>query len=172
GDDTHRSSDGIAVRLGSDKPEANAAISTELVIPVQVSGAVVRSQQQVEVAITIEVPIGQPAANLRPLEPSSKLGGDIAKLACTIVQKQKRWLSIAHVATNVAHGFVDVSVRHGKVKPAVQVGIEKNTSEAQAILGSPAHAGLRRDVFVIFPGEFVQACHLVIEVGNGHARPA
>jgi hypothetical protein len=89
-----------------------------------------------------------------------------------IVEKQERRLGVSHVAANVANRLVDVAVRYGKIEPAIEIGIEKNTSKAQTILGSHAHAGLRRDVFVGFPAELVEAGHLVVEVCNGHARSA
>ena len=65
-----------------------------------------------------------------------------------------------------------MAVGYGKIEPAVEIGIEKNTSEPQTILGSQAHSGLRRNIFVGFAPELVQACHFIVEVRDGHAGTA
>ena len=64
--------DCVAVRFGADQSKTNAVISGKLVVPVEVSGTAVSGQQQVEVAIAIEVSIGQTAPNLRLIEFASE----------------------------------------------------------------------------------------------------
>jgi hypothetical protein len=58
GENAEGCSNCVAVRLGADKPEANAVVSRKLIVAVQVGWTIVRSQEQVEVTIAIEVSIG------------------------------------------------------------------------------------------------------------------
>ena len=59
-----------------------------------------------------------------------------------------RRLRVADIAANVAHGFIDVAVGHGKIEPAIEIDIEESTAEAQTVLRGQADARLRRNVLV------------------------
>src|SRR5260370_6500649 len=101
------------------------------------------------------------ASGLGLLESSPNVRGDIAKLSLAIVEKQKRRLSVAHVAANVAHGFVDMAVGDCEIEPAVEIGIEKNTAKTKTVPGGQTHSRLRRNVFVGFSRELVYARHFL-----------
>ena len=83
-----------------------------------------------------------------------------------------RRLRISHVAANVAHGLVDVSIGHGEVEPAIQVDVQKSAAKTQAVPGGDAHPGLRRDVFETLAARPIEANHFVIEVRDRNARRA
>ena len=56
--DAHHGADGVAVRLGALQTKADAAIPGQLIVAIEVSRSIVGSEQQVEIAVAIEIRIG------------------------------------------------------------------------------------------------------------------
>ena len=77
----------VAIRFCADQSKTNAAISAELVVPVKICRAVISGQQQIEIAVAIEVGIGESASNFRLIESAAYSAGDIAELPIATVQK-------------------------------------------------------------------------------------
>src|SRR5258707_819852 len=110
-------------------------------------GAVVSSNQKIEIAVAIKVRISQAASDFRLIELSANFRRDIAKTSLFSIQKKLGRLGIAHIAANVANCLIDMPVGDGKVEPAIQVDIQKRTTKSQAVSGRDSHSGLRRNVF-------------------------
>ena len=117
--------DRVAIGFCSRELETDAAVPGELIVAIEVSGTVVRGDQQIEIAVAIEVAIGQAASNFGLIEASADFRGDLAEISLAAVQEQLRRLGVSHIAANVANSFVDVSVGNGEVEPAVEIDIKK-----------------------------------------------
>src|SRR6476620_3271315 len=66
-----------------------------------------------------------------------------------------------------------MAVDHREVEPAIKIGIQKYAAESQPVFRSQSHSALGGYVHVIsIAGRAVEADHLVVEVGDGHARPS
>ena len=135
GEDANGGADGIAIGFRSHEMETDAVVAGKVVVAIEVSGAVVGSDQQVEVAVAIEVAIRKATTDFGTVELSASLGRDIAENSLAAVEKQLRRLCVSDIAANVANGLVDVSIGNGEVEPAVEVDIEKRAAEAEAVSG-------------------------------------
>ena len=58
-----------------------------------------------------------------------------------VIVKQVRWLRVAHISANVADGLIDVAIHRGQVEAAVEVDIEENAAETEALARGLPHAG-------------------------------
>ena len=169
----HCGADGVAIGFGSDQVEADAVIARpSLVVAIQISGTIVGGDQQIEVAIAIEVAVGQTASDFRLIETAAGFGGDIAESSLAIVEKQLRWLRVSDVAADVAHGLVDVAIGHGEIQPAVEVDVEKGAAESQAVSGGDPTPDWGAMSSKTLAAEPVEADHFVVEVGDGDAGRA
>ena len=139
-----------------------------MLVAVKVRRAVVRSYQDIEVAVAIKIAISQTAADFRSIKSSAGFARDILKFSAALIQKKLRGLRVANISAYVADGFVDVPVGDRQVELAVQVDIEKKTPEAQCIFGRRANSCEGRNVIVHsrFRGA-IQADHLVVKIGDG-----
>src|SRR5437016_11447827 len=93
----------------------------------------ISGHQQIEIAVTIKIAVGQAAADFRLAEAAANFSSYIVKDSFAVVQKKLRRLRIADSA-NVTHSVINVTIHHGKVERAVEIGIEKYAAEAQSIL--------------------------------------
>src|SRR5277367_6168316 len=111
---SHRGANRITVRLLTDQTKADTPVSGELIVAIKIRRAVVGSDENVEIAIAIEVTVGQSASDLGLTERFADFGSYIAEgpfsLANQIVQEKLRRLRIPDVAADAAHGVVDVPV--------------------------------------------------------------
>src|SRR5271166_1718927 len=144
--------------------ESDAAVSSDLIVAIQICWTIVRGDQEIEVAVAVEVAIGKAATNFGLVEVSSSLGGNIVKAPLPIVEEKLCWLCVSHIAANVADGFVDVPVGDGKVEPAVEVNVEKGTAEPETVSGGDSDSGLRSDIFETLPARAIESDHLVVKV--------
>src|SRR5258708_4850004 len=126
-------------------------------------GAVVSSNQKVEIAVAIEVCIRQASADLWLIEISANFRRDIPKDSLAPIQEKLGRLRISHVAANVAYCLIDVPIGDSKVEPAIQVDIQKRAAKPQAVSGGDAHSRLWRDVFETLPAHAVESDHFVVE---------
>src|SRR6476646_6852061 len=148
----------------------NALVSAELVIAIQVSRAVVGSDQQVEIAIAIKIAASQSTPDLGLSETAADSTVRIAKSYLAVVAEQLRRLGIADAA-NVPHRVVNVSVDDRQIKPAIEIGIQKYATESQLIFRGKSDSARGGDVQVISTARCaVEADHLIVKVGDGHAR--
>src|SRR4029077_6757432 len=134
--------------------------------------AVVRGEEEIEVAVAIEVCQSQAASDFGLIEAAPQGGGAVAETALSGIEKKRRGLGIAHIAANVADGLINVSVGHGEIEPAVKVGVKKRATETETIPGGQANPGLGRYVLEAFARLTVQANHFIIEVCDDDARCA
>ena len=93
-------------------------------------------------------------------------------VACA-VQEQVRWLCIARIGAEFAHGVVDVAVHHQQVEPSIEIGVEEETAESQAALRKPPDVRARRLIDIDAAlGAAVKPQHLVVEIRYHQARNA
>src|SRR5882724_9033617 len=108
-------------------------VPRRLIVAVEIGGTVIRGDEEIQIAVAIEVAVGEAAPNFRLLEAATNIGGHVAKTLLARVKKKLWWLGIANIAANVANRFINVSVGHGEVEPAIQVDIKKCAAETQTI---------------------------------------
>src|SRR6266478_3839108 len=164
----HQRADSVAVRFRTDQMKANAAISSGVLVAIKISGAVVGGQQDVEIAVAIEVSVGQAAAYFGLREAATDIRSDVAEFPAAFVQKKLRRLRVADVAVNVAHGLFDVPVGDEQVQSAVKVHVEEGATETESALRRQANAGGEGNVVVASRAYgAIQANHLIVEIGDG-----
>src|SRR5437660_263341 len=83
----HSCADSVTVRFRAHQPKTNAAIARQLIVAVEIRGTVIRSQQQVQIAVTIEVRIRQSTADFWVIETSAKARGHVAESPLPIIEK-------------------------------------------------------------------------------------
>src|SRR6266481_4401676 len=116
--------DGVAIGFCADEVQADAAVSGLLVVAVEVGGAVVGSEEEIEIAVAIEIGNGEAATDFGLGEAATELVGDFHKFSVALIQKKLRCLSVADVAADVADGVVDMTVGYCEIEAAVEVGVE------------------------------------------------
>src|SRR6266436_5530905 len=104
--------------------KAEAAISVELVVAIEIVRAVVGGQQQVEIAVTVKIAVGQSPSDLGLTEATANFVGHIVEFPLPVVEEQLRRLGVADAA-NIAHRVVDVTIHDCQVKPAIEVSVQK-----------------------------------------------
>ncbi len=147
-------------------------LPAQVVVAIEVSGAVVGSDQQVQVAVAIEVAIRKATTDFGTVELSASLGRDLAENSLAAVEEQLRRLCVSDIAANVANRFVDVPIGNGEVEPSVEVDIKKRAAEAEAVSGCDTYSRLGCDIFKAFAAHAIKADHLVVEVRDGDSRRA
>src|SRR5271165_179546 len=113
--------------------EANAFVAAQLIVSIEVRGPVVGCQQNVQIAIVVEVSDGKSAAHLGLFESAADFRGRVIESSLALIYKQLGRLGVTDVAANVAHSFIDVTVGDRDVEQSVQIGIKENTTEAQGV---------------------------------------
>ena len=126
---TNTSADGIAIRLRADQAKTDASIARRLVVAKQIRGPVVGGHQNVEIAVAVKIPVGQPTSHFRFFESTANFGSDVSKFPITAIEKEMRRLRITDVAANVAHRFVNVAVSDCEIEGAVEIYIEESAAE-------------------------------------------
>ena len=158
--------DRIAIRFGSCQLEANTAIPGYLIVAIEVGRAVVGGDQDIQIAIAIEIAEGERPGPLWARESGADCAATSRNPALPCVQEQVRRLCIADVAADVAHGVVDVAVDHQQIQPAVEIRVEEEAAEAEA------RRDARADIGCAAPGRvqarrgrgWYSADHLVVEI--------
>src|SRR5713101_3972869 len=170
--ETDNRSDGVAIRLGAGEAEADAVAPAlrieDLIVAEEISRTVVGGEEQVEVAVAIEVGIGEAAPDFRLAEVGTSFTGDVTECSIALVEKQLWWLGVADIAANVSDSVVDVAVGDGEVEGAVEVKVGKDASEPEHIFGGAAQAGRDGNVIVrSFAGRSIESEHFIVEVRDG-----
>src|SRR6266852_7100805 len=138
----HCGPDRVAVRLRAHQANPDASVPGELIVSVEMSWAVIGCHQQVEVTITIEIAVGQTAADLRLAESVTDLRRYVVKRSLPAIQEKLRRLRITHIA-DVPHCIVDVPIHHREIERTIQIGIKKHAPEPQLILRRQPDSALR-----------------------------
>ena len=139
------------------------------IVAIEVGGAIVGGQKNIEVAVSVEVCKGETAADLRSVKAATGQASNVLKPSAAI-QKKLRRLRVAHVATDVANGLVDMAIRNCKVQVSVEVDIKEQAAEAKRISGGCANPSESCDI-VVDAGlrRAIEANHFVVEIGDGDA---
>ncbi len=175
--ETDNRSDGVAIGLGADEAEAEAVVPAlrieDLIVAEKIRRTVVGGEEQVEVAVAIEVCIGEAAPDFRLAEVGTSFTGDVTEGSIALVEKQLWRLGVADIAANVSDGVVDVAVGDGEIEGAVEVKVGEDASEPEHIFGGGAQAGRDGNVIVrSFAGRSIESEHFIVEVRDGDARAA
>ena len=125
--------DAVAVRFRPGDPQPQGAVAVEQIVPVKECRTLIRSEEEVDIAIVVKIAVGEPPCDFRSGKVAPKFRGDIAEAAAALVEEEVRILGIAGVGTHVSHGGVDMPVDDAEIQPAVEVRVEKGAAEAQAI---------------------------------------
>ncbi len=123
--------DGVAVGFYADETDAEPAVAGGDVIAIEICGAAVGGDEDIEVAIAVEVADGETASYFGACEGLPDLTGRVAEFCVALIEEEMRGLRIS--AAEVADGVVDVSVDSEQVKAAIKIGIEENTTEAETV---------------------------------------
>jgi hypothetical protein len=136
----------------------------------------VRSDDDVEIAIVVEIAERGAPANFWFGKSRARLGSDVPELSASGiydpgVQKKMRRLLIRDIASDVSDSVVNVTVHHQQIQKSIQVGIEEEATEAEAAAGDPAYLRHRCPIRIdAFAAPSVEANHFVVEVGDGNPR--
>ena len=160
--------DRVPVGFSADEPHPHRMYSWRDVVPVQTRRALIGRDQQIQVAVAVEVAISQAASHFGRGEATAGQGSHVPKDASPAVQKEVGRLGITGVAANLSDGLVNVTVDGHQVEPAVQIDVQEGAPEAQAVARSLAHAGADCAIGVDSgTGRAVERHHFVVEVGDG-----
>ena len=133
--DAYYSTDAVTIGLCSREMQAQGAILRGDIIAKKISGAVVRSEQQIHIAIAIKIGKSEPASNASGGKISSIPAGDILEFSFAKIEEEVRRLSVANVAANIADGIVDVAVRDDQIETAIKIEIGKTATEPECRFG-------------------------------------
>src|SRR5712664_2073340 len=148
--------------------KANAAISGGVLVAIKISRTVVGGQQDVEIAVAVEVSVSQAAADFGLGEAATDVRRGVVEFSAALVQKKLRRLRVADVAVNVAHGLFDVPVGDEQVQSAVKVHVEEGATETQSAFRRQANACGEGNVVVASRAYgAIETDHLVVEIGDG-----
>ncbi len=124
--DAHHRANAVAIRFRASQTQAQGPIAGCYIVAIKIRGALIGGDQQIEIAVAIEVAVRESAADFRRCETAAQLRRDVVETAFAVVQKKMRRLRITVIAGDVANGFVDMSVNCGEVEMPVEIGIEES----------------------------------------------
>ena len=87
-------------------------MAPELVVAVKMRRAVVGRDQDIQVAVIIEITERRAAPHFRRGEVRARLGRHVAEAGATAVQQQMRWLRVRDVGPQIVDGLVDMPIYH------------------------------------------------------------
>ena len=163
----------IAIRFRPLQMQSKRAIPVGHIVAIKISRSLIRRDQQIEIAIAIEIAIRQRAPHLRRGKASAHLVRDIVKTPVAAVQEQMRRLRVTVIPGDIANRFVDVPVDRREIEMPIQIHIEKRAPEAEAHARRRADAGLRRHILeTALAAGPIDRHHLFVEVGDRDAHDA
>jgi len=112
---------------------------------IEMGRAVVGREEEIEIAVAVEVAARQAASDFRRREVGAGGRRVVAERAAAI-DEQVRRLRVADVAADVADRRVDVAVGDDQIEPAVEIEIGPHAAEAEHAARARADAGADRDV--------------------------
>ena len=99
---------------------------------IEMRRAVVGREEEIEIAVAVEVAAGQAAGDLWRSEVGAGGGRFVAERAAAI-DEQVRRLRVADVPPDVPHRLLDVAVGDHEVEVPIEIEIGKNAAEPQGI---------------------------------------
>ena len=102
--------------------------------------------QEIQVAIPIEIGIGGAPRDHRPVEVRAHGGRCVLKSVIGHVAEQQRSFAVAHLRLHFADFLLDVPVGGENIRVAIQVVIEEEDAEGEREQACPPHR--RRGRFV------------------------
>src|ERR1051325_7413998 len=109
-EDLYGRSDRIAVGFCSLQFETDAVVPSQLIVAKENRRTIVGGQQDVQIAIAIEISVSQSAADARFLQPAPSISCHIMEFPAPQIHKEWRRLGVAHISANVPDGLIDVSI--------------------------------------------------------------
>jgi hypothetical protein len=101
--------------------------------------AVVRGENDVEVAVIIEIGEGGAARDFGSNEIGPHQVSGIFKIGAAIQKKMGR-LFVERAGTYIPRRIVDVPIDYQKVEQSIEIGVEKEAAEAEGVPGQPAYS--------------------------------
>ena len=164
--------DSVRFELFSPEPEADPAVPLPAVVPEKARGAAVLAENQVGVAVAVDVAECRSAGHHRTRE-IGRGGGHLVESAVSPVPEEMGRLPVGDPLLDVGDVVLDVSVGDEDVLAAVEVVVEEEGPERQGEQAVPADLRHRRlvdeeaDSFVV-----VERDHLVREVADDEVGPS
>src|SRR6267143_6375860 len=96
-ENSNGSADGVAIGLQALQVKSNAPMALYLIVPVQIRWTIVRGHQDVQIAVAVEISVGQPSPHFRCFESAARALRYILKLSAASVQEELWWLRVSGV---------------------------------------------------------------------------
>ena len=133
--------DGVAVGFRTDGLDAQHVVGVGVVVAKKACGAVRGGEEEVEVAVAIEVEVGCAAADDGLAEGGAELVGDVFELATAAVTKQQRGLGVLDGRLDDRDVVGDVAVDGEDIGEAVEIVVEEEGAEGERGGGGGPDAG-------------------------------
>ena len=117
----------IAIAFRSDQFQLKPVVRVAAIIAVQMRGRVIVRDEDIQIAVAIEIAVGRSAGDQRLRENA----GYILELASAGIVKQTRQLRILDLRLHRADFFFEMTVCREDIRPAIQIVIEKENTEGQ-----------------------------------------
>ena len=114
-------------------------IAIPAVIAKEARRAIVVRDQDIQVAIVIEIGIGRTARDHRAQEGRTHAGADVFELPAAEIVKQQWGFGIADLGLHAPDFVFDMAVSREDIGVAIQIVIEKESAESQREQAGAAH---------------------------------
>src|SRR6266851_2210404 len=164
------SADGVAIGLQPSQVKSNAAMALCLIVPVQICWTIVRSHQDVRIAVAVEIPVCKSPPHFGRFESAASALSHISKLSAASVQEELWRLRVSGVPPNASNGLINVAIDDRQVQKTVEVHVKKHAAEPEAISRRSSDSG--GDGGIVEKSRSIRAIesdHLVVKVGDGYS---
>jgi len=141
------------------------------VVAEEIGRAVVGGEQEVEIAIAIEVGESESAANRGTAKSPPLLRQHPEIYLCRDSENMRR-LGVANIAANVADSVVDVAVGDDEVQAAIEIEVGKAAAKSECGFGGPPTPAASETSSIARQPVTIEADHFVVEIGDGDAGAA
>src|ERR1019366_10459383 len=107
----------------------------------QVRGAVIGGNQDVEIAVAVEIRVGRAARHYGTVERGAHLRAHILELVVAQVAKQQRRFAVVHLGLHAPDLFLDVAVGGENIQRPIQIVVEEERAEGQRQQAGATHGG-------------------------------
>ena len=150
GDEAHQRADGVAVRLRAHELQRHPMALAGLIEAEEIGRVVQVVDDDVDVAVVVEVGKGGAAAGLRRRHRRAELLGDVGEAPVAEVAIDDFALLVAGFGLELPHLGIDVAVDEEQIEPAIAVEIEEADAPAKPARVEAEAAG-ERAVFARLP---------------------
>ncbi len=166
----HLRADPVAIRSRADRLHSQQIVLICIVVSQQPRGSIVCRNQQIQIAIVIEIAVSRAATDNRALQSAAQLRRHFFKFLLAFVAKEVRRLRVLHVRLDHADVVRNVPVRGEHVEQAIEIVVEEkhaNVNDCADIFPMPEFGASS----VNKPGTIVviKRHALVREVSDHHA---